>query len=52
MGRVITLKIGQSAGKEPKYRYDKIQGSPSTTLKVIFKNFGYKKMGMNTKALK
>jgi len=30
-GIVITSRIGQSAGKEPKYRYGEVYGSPSTT---------------------
>ena len=37
-GMVITFRIGQSAGKESKYRFGKVYDSPSTTARISVNN--------------
>ena len=37
-GKVKTFRIGQSAGKESKYRFGKVYDSPSTTARVLVGN--------------
>jgi hypothetical protein len=39
-GIVITIRIGQSAGKISKHRYDKMYDIPSTTARVSVENDG------------